>query len=71
MKRWTIVTVGDDTTNGGTTLADVRLKIAEHIIKQYVFDGNLDVRNILTETKVGARRRPALLQKLKIVFAST
>jgi len=56
-----------DTKGMHTTLDDLKLKLAEHIIAQYGGE-NSDVRSILTETKVGAWRRKALLNKLKMVF---
>ena len=58
-------------TKTGTTAEDMRLRLVEHIIIQ---DGRSvadDVRSILAETKIGARRRPALLKRLKVVFSVT
>lgn len=58
-------------TKVGTTAEDMRLRLAEHIIIQ---DGRSvadDVRSILAETKVGTRRRPVLLERLKVVFSVT
>ncbi len=53
----------------GTALADLRLKIAEHLIDQAdVYDFN-EVYNILAETKVGARRRTELMDKVRLVFS--
>ncbi len=50
------------------TIANVRLRVAEHIIAQYNCPTNNDVQNILTETKVGAWKRPTLLKIIKMVF---
>ena len=50
------------------TSADLRLKLAEHVIAQY--GRGTDVQSILTETKVGAWQREALLKKLRTVFLS-
>ena len=61
--------VGLSATKVGTTIADLKLRVAEHIITQadcYVTD---DVWNILAETKVGSQGRQALLEKLKVVFS--
>ena len=58
-------------TQTGTTADDMRLRLAEHVIIQ---DGRSvadDVRSILAETKVGTRRRPVLLERLKVVFSVT
>jgi len=51
-------------------LADLKVKMAEHIIAQYNCNGKNDVRDILTETKVGAWTRPALLKIIKTVFST-
>ena len=49
-------------------IADLKLKVAEHIIAQDDYYKTTDVRRILTETKVGAQRRSGLLKKLKMIF---
>ncbi len=51
------------------TIGDLKLRVAEYILAQSVYSTNDDVRSILAETKVGAWRRPALLEKLKMVFS--
>ena len=61
-----ITSINTNDTEAHTTSDDLKLKLAEHIIAQYSVD--TDVRSILTETKVGAWRREALLKKLKTVF---
>lgn len=61
-----ITSINTNNTEGHTTLDDLKLKLAEHIITQY--GGGTDVRSILTETKVGAWRRETLLKKLRTVF---
>jgi hypothetical protein len=53
----------------GTTLADVKLKIAEHLINLADFCRSDEVHSILKETKVGARRRDDLVDKLRVVFS--
>ena len=71
MKGSTLVSSRIGATKASTTAADLRLRLAEHIIVQ---DGRSvadEVRSILAETKIGARRRPALLERLKVVFSVT
>ncbi|MFQ6121739.1 MAG: hypothetical protein ACE5LA_01595 [Dehalococcoidales bacterium] len=68
MEQQVIAGIDTGVTSGCTTMADLKLRVAEHIIAQYGFYGTDEVRNILTETKVGAWRRPALLKRLKMVF---
>jgi len=64
------ITTGDvGTTKVGTTLADLKLRVAEHIIAQDDGYRPDEVQSILAETKVGAWRRPALLKKLQMVFS--
>lgn len=53
----------------GTTLADVKLKIAEHLINLADFCRSDEVYSIMAETKVGARRRNDLVDKLRVVFS--
>ncbi len=53
----------------GTTLVDLKLKIAEHLINQadsYRLD---EVYRIMAETKVGARKRTDLADKMRLVFS--
>ncbi|KPK24209.1 MAG: hypothetical protein AMJ70_02500 [Dehalococcoidia bacterium SG8_51_3] len=53
----------------GTTLADLKLKIAGHLIDQAdVYDPN-GVYSIMAETKVGARKRTELMDKVRLVFS--
>jgi hypothetical protein len=54
-----------------TTLADVKLKIAEHLINLTDFYRSDEVYSIMAETKVGAIRRSALVEKLKVVFSAS
>ncbi len=51
-----------------TALVDLKLKIAEHMVNQadnYLPD---EVYSIMAETKVGARKRTDLVEKLRKVF---
>ena len=53
----------------GTTLVDLKLKIAEHLINQadsYRLD---EVHSIMAETKVGAKKRTDLVGKMRLVFS--
>ncbi len=59
--------VGRETT--GTTLVDLKLKIAEYLINQadsYRLD---EIYRIMAETKVGARKRTDLADKMRLVFS--
>ena len=62
---------GIDTTKRSITLADLRLKLAEHIIAHEDNYRPDEVWSILTETKVGAWRRKALVEKLRVVFSTS
>ena len=53
----------------GTTLADLKLKIAEHLIDQADKDGPGEVYSIIAETKVGAGKRADLRDKIRLVFS--
>jgi len=53
----------------GTSLADLKLKIAEHLIKQADSYRLHEVYGIMAETKVGARKRADLMDKLRMVFS--
>ncbi len=71
MKGSTLISSRIGATKASATAEDMRLRLAEHIIVQ---DGRSvadEVRSILAETKIGARRRPALLERLKVVFSVT
>ena len=50
-------------------VADLKLRVAEHLITQNDCFRTADVQTILAETKVGAWRRADLLRKLKMVFS--
>jgi len=51
-------------------VANLVLKVAEHIVTQNDCYRNADVQTILAETKVGAWRRADLLKKLKMTFSA-
>jgi hypothetical protein len=70
MKDWSITTDDANASKIRVTVAELKLKMAEHIITLDSCRESTDVRDILSETKVGAWRRPALLKKLKMVFAA-
>ncbi len=71
MEVQTIASINGGTTKVCTTIADLKLIVAEHIVAQYDCNGTADVvRNILAETKVGAWRRPVLLKIIKMVFSA-
>jgi len=71
VKERSIAGVDVGTTRVCTTVADLKLRVAEHIIAQDDYSVTDEVQNILAETKAGAWRRPALLEKLKKVFSAT
>ena len=72
MKQQTTASTDGNTTEVCTTVADLKWKVAEYIVAQNDCYGTADVvRNILTETKVGAWRRPALLKMLKMIFSTS
>ncbi len=52
-----------------TALADLKLKIAEHLISQADNYRPDEVYGIMAETKVGARKRAHLMEKLRMVFS--
>jgi len=60
---------GADGARMGTTLADLKLKIAEHLINQADSYRPHEVYGIMAETKVGARKRADLVDKLRVVFS--
>ena len=51
-------------------IADLKLRVAEHIIAQYECQESNDVRNIRAETKVGGGTKPTLQKILKMVFSA-
>ena len=53
----------------GTTLTDMKVRIAEHLISQAKRHGPDEVFNIISETKVGARRRAELINNVRLVFS--
>jgi len=71
MEEQTIASIDVGTTKVCPTIADLKLRVAEHIVAQYDGYATIDVRDILAETKVGAWRRPTLLKILKMVFSAT
>jgi hypothetical protein len=52
-----------------TALADLKLKIAEHLISQADNYRPDEVYGIMAETKIGARERTQLVEKLRMVFS--
>jgi len=52
-----------------TALADLKLKIAEHLVNQADKYRPDEVYCIVAETKVGARNRNDLVEKLRVVFS--
>ena len=52
-----------------TTLADLKLKIAEHLIRQAGSYCPDEVHSIMAETKIGARKRADLIEKMRVVFS--
>ena len=53
----------------GTTLTDLKLKIAEHLIDQADRYGPGEVYSIIAETKVGASKKADLMDKVRLVFS--
>ena len=51
-------------------VANLKLRVAEHIVAQEDWCRRADVQTILAETKVGAWRRADLLKKLKMIFSA-
>lgn len=52
-----------------TTLGDLKLRVAEHIISKADCYRPDEILSILAETKVGAWRRSYLLEKLRFIFS--
>ena len=71
MERQTMVTGDVVTTKEDATLADLKLRMVEHIITQTDCYHGDDVWHILSETKVGAWKKQALLEKIKLVFSTS
>ncbi len=53
----------------GTTLTDLKLKIAEHLIDQADRYGPDEVYSIMAETKIGASKKTELMDKVRMVFS--
>lgn len=70
MEEQSRASINGNTTKACTTVADLRMRIAEHILAQYDSHGNTDVRNILNETKVGAGQSTTVSKFLKMVFST-
>ena len=71
MRGQTVSAVSSGTTKLNTTLADLKVRVAEHIIAQDDCYRPDEVQSILAETKVGAWRRSDLLEKLRMVFSTS
>lgn len=71
MEKRAVTAFGADNTNTGASVEDLKLMMVKHVIRQYGCLSNPDVWSILAETKVGARRTAALLEKLRTVFSLT
>jgi len=53
----------------GTTLVDLKLKIAGHLIDQADRYGPDEVYSIMAETKIGASKKTELMDKVRMVFS--
>ena len=53
------------------TLADLKLKMAEHLMNLADNPRQDEVYDIIAETKVGARKKTDIVEKLRIVFSSS
>ena len=53
----------------GTTLAELKLKMAGHLIDQAGRSYADEVYSIMSESKVGSNRRAELMDKLRLVFS--
>ncbi|MFC1904025.1 hypothetical protein ACFLW9_03995 [Chloroflexota bacterium] len=71
MEGQTVSAMNIGTANGSTTIADLKLIMAEHIINQERYRTSDEVQSILAETKVGSWGRMPLLKKLKVVFSES
>jgi len=71
MEDQTITSFKNGTANASKTIADLQMRMAEHILTQYGYYDATDIRHILNETKAGARRKPALLRMLETVFSAS
>ena len=71
MEERAIAAFNVGTTKVGTTLAELKLRVAEHVIAQDDGYRPDEVQRILAETKVGAWRKSDLLEKLRMVFSTS
>ena len=71
MEGQTVSAMDVGAANGSTTIADLKLIMAEHIINQERYHASDEVQSILAETKVGSWGRMSLMKKLKVVFSSS
>ena len=69
MEERAIAAFNVGTTKVGTTLTELKLRVAEHIVAQDDCYRPDEVQTILAETKVGVWRRQNLLEKLRKVFS--
>ena len=51
-------------------IAELKLRMVEHIIAQEDCYRATDVQSILAETKAGAWRKAALLKRLRMIFSA-
>ncbi len=51
------------------SLDDLKLKVTDYLITQHSYSAKDEVWSIMAETKVGAWRKPALLEKIRTVFS--
>lgn len=71
MEDQTVTSIKNSTANTSKTIADIQMRMAKHILTQYGYHDNIDIRHILNETKAGAWRKPALLKMLETVFSAS
>ena len=67
----TINSIKNGTANASKTIADLQMRMAEHILTQYGYYDTTDIRHILNETKAGAWRKPTILKMLEPVFSTS
>jgi hypothetical protein len=71
MENQTTTYYKNGTDNASKVIADIQMRMAEHILTQYGYHDTTDIRHILNETKAGARGKPALLKMLETVFSAS
>jgi len=71
MENQTITSFKNGTANASKTIADLQMRMAEHILTQYGYHNTTDIRHILNETKAGAWRKSALMKMLETVFSAS